>query len=762
MNPNYLTREELEYEAKIRGIYQHRNNLRSLKADIVHRIQYEINHNLPLEYINTEDINIHDELPKCNDKIKELLSYSTNPKKHNEIFHRGSHLILRFSRIDMSKVNDIELYQKVQKKIAQLKDIMENITVVEDNINPINSQSSQSQDDLNNLASGYQNPTNSQMTNISSTPNNDNLLNIDQDLDDENSVQTIIRNTNIQSNSNLNKSRDLLLNSIQRTSGINGALPKNSQNNSQNIHVSENLQNNPQNSQNNDQVENMRLQILAMQQHFEKQMRQMENLVTDISISNANASRTSQPRPNNVQSQPNSSQNRPIVSRNENPYRTQPSRNRLQNDDEVDSDESNTPDNRNYYNNRRNNSIKFWKIQYSGGNTSPSLDQFLILVEAHRKADGLTKDQVFKSAIHLLKDAALDIYLSKMDRIQNWTSLVKVLKQAFDGGNSQHNLRLRIEQTIQGQKESFSSFLARIMNLIKCTEPLMPEYQQVYLIKRNMIEEISSKLALYDIDNVDMLEVLAMRIERNLSEIKNRINPRQSNYSDNNFKSNQIHQTNFDENFIQDSSETNPDTLDVEYINNDSSNQNKFQNNNFNRNNDSKLNQNRTFQNNPNFNRSQTYQNSNQNSNHNSNNRPNYNNNSSNFNQNKNNNPNNSQNRTNIPVSSNTSDLRNQNNGNQNKEGQTQYQNKYDPKKPYCYICRNNDHHMMQCKFNLLAMMKNLNSQNGNNKPQNSSSNSIPNVNQTQNRGTNVNSVENTVEETQPIFPADENDDMVC
>ena len=128
MDPKLLEREELEYEAKIRGIYEARKNIRTLRNDIAHRIVYEMNHNSPSINKLPDDINIHDELNTCYEILNEIATFSTNPKKHSELLARGNHLLLRFNRIDMNKINNIDLYQLVHRKLADFKKVMDEVS----------------------------------------------------------------------------------------------------------------------------------------------------------------------------------------------------------------------------------------------------------------------------------------------------------------------------------------------------------------------------------------------------------------------------------------------------------------------------------------------------------------------------------------------------------------------------------------------------------------------------------------------------------
>ena len=170
---------------------------------------------------------------------------------------------------------------------------------------------------------------------------------------------------------------------------------------------------------------------------------------------------------------------------------------------------------------RKRNYSRDWKLQYSGDSTTPNLDEFVTLIDAYREADGVSEDQIFRQTLFFLKEPARQIFLAKKrtSTLTCWNDVIKMLRQAFDPGNAQYNLRQRLNKMIQGQNEGFATFLARIINLIECITPPMSEYEKVEIVKRNMRPDISVQLATHDISTMSRLEILAMRVEKNLCEL---------------------------------------------------------------------------------------------------------------------------------------------------------------------------------------------------------------------------------------------------
>ena len=148
------------------------------------------------------------------------------------------------------------------------------------------------------------------------------------------------------------------------------------------------------------------------------------------------------------------------------------------------------------------------------------LNQFIRLVEAHAKAGRISERTLFENSLNFLLDPARQIFLAKMDKMRNWEDFKRVMRDAYCGGNSQFNLRETIRNTVQGPKENFSSFYARMLNQMRfVTRPPMEEEEKVEIIKRNLRTDLGLRLAPYEINTLDMLEKAVMRIERNLAEI---------------------------------------------------------------------------------------------------------------------------------------------------------------------------------------------------------------------------------------------------
>ena len=166
------------------------------------------------------------------------------------------------------------------------------------------------------------------------------------------------------------------------------------------------------------------------------------------------------------------------------------------------------------------NLAKSWQLKYSGDDKSMDLEQFLNLVEAHARTNGISHRVLFQNGLNFLQDPAREIYLAKMDELGNWEQYKNMLRGAFTAGNSQFNLREKIRSTIQGPKEPFATFLARMLNMMKgVTHPPMDEQEKVSIIKRNIRADLGSRLLTHEIQTLPRLEAMVMRVEKNIVEI---------------------------------------------------------------------------------------------------------------------------------------------------------------------------------------------------------------------------------------------------
>ena len=166
------------------------------------------------------------------------------------------------------------------------------------------------------------------------------------------------------------------------------------------------------------------------------------------------------------------------------------------------------------------NLAKSWQLRFSGDDRSMNLEQFLHLVEAHARANGISHRVLFQNGLNFLQDPAREIYLAKMDELGNWEQYKNMLRGAFTAGNSQFNLRERIRATVQGPKEPFATFLAKMLNMMKgVTHPPMDEQEKVSIIKRNIRADLGSRLLTHEIHTLQRLEAMVMRVEKNIVEI---------------------------------------------------------------------------------------------------------------------------------------------------------------------------------------------------------------------------------------------------
>lgn len=152
-----------------------------------------------------------------------------------------------------------------------------------------------------------------------------------------------------------------------------------------------------------------------------------------------------------------------------------------------------------------------WDLKFDGARESVS--SFLERVEELRVARNCSKEEVFASAIDLFSGTALIWFRSIRGKVNDWDSLVKLIRRDFLPSDYDDVLWEQIKDRIQGKNEQVTIFIAVLENLfsrltVPCSEQLKIKY-----IRRNLLPCYSSALALVDAPTVEALSELCRKIE---------------------------------------------------------------------------------------------------------------------------------------------------------------------------------------------------------------------------------------------------------
>lgn len=200
------------------------------------------------------------------------------------------------------------------------------------------------------------------------------------------------------------------------------------------------------------------------------------------------------------------------------------------------------PQNRN---NRYN--ILSWKLTFTGEG-GISIHDFLIQIPLMARADQISDNTLLASAIHLFGGSAREWYIAFQHTFYTWGDLVTALREQFLPEDSDYILMKKIESRVQQRNERFVLYLSNMLNMFSHLENMIPEFQKIAIIKRNMLPYLADRLALTRVESLNQLSSFCRRIEsihssRNITDFEypsQNFTPKPKQRQFNNFELNEI------------------------------------------------------------------------------------------------------------------------------------------------------------------------------------------------------------------------------
>lgn len=153
-----------------------------------------------------------------------------------------------------------------------------------------------------------------------------------------------------------------------------------------------------------------------------------------------------------------------------------------------------------------------WNVHFSGS-PNESVNSFLEKINLLREARGVSKQELFASACDLFQDQAWNWYLSIRSRVKNWDDLELKLREDFLPYFYDEDLWQEIHSRTQGSNERVAIYISVMEGLFSRLSVLPEECIMVNTIRRNLLPDYISCLALQDIDSVVRLKTLCKRLE---------------------------------------------------------------------------------------------------------------------------------------------------------------------------------------------------------------------------------------------------------
>jgi transposase InsO family protein len=143
-----------------------------------------------------------------------------------------------------------------------------------------------------------------------------------------------------------------------------------------------------------------------------------------------------------------------------------------------------------------------WNLQFDG---KGSVTSFLERVEELRESRGISKGQLFRSAVELFRGDALTWYRPRRSHLKDWDDLCTQLKSSFLPPGYETRLLQEIQKRTQGAEEKLILYVSVMENLFNKLTNRPCERDRVQTIRGNLLPRIQRGLAALKIENTEDL-----------------------------------------------------------------------------------------------------------------------------------------------------------------------------------------------------------------------------------------------------------------
>ena len=165
-----------------------------------------------------------------------------------------------------------------------------------------------------------------------------------------------------------------------------------------------------------------------------------------------------------------------------------------------------------------------WDVKFSG-EPGVSVSSFLERVDELSVARGVSKAQVFVSALDLFEGPALSWYRSIRRTVKTWGELEARLRGDFQPDDYDEQLLEELRRRSQGREESVTIYFACMMGLFSRLTTAVSEDIQIKILRRNILPVYQSQLTLQDVVSVGQLKELCKRLEEAERQTRNFLPP---------------------------------------------------------------------------------------------------------------------------------------------------------------------------------------------------------------------------------------------
>lgn len=164
-------------------------------------------------------------------------------------------------------------------------------------------------------------------------------------------------------------------------------------------------------------------------------------------------------------------------------------------------------------------SVEKWKCKFSGRNTPKEnelgLPDFLDQMNNNIRAGNYSPDAILLQVASVLTGPALDWLNYNKKQPKTWTEFEKQIKTKFLPKTYQFDTELYLQTRKQKRDESVAEYFGHMLKTYRSLPEPVSEERQCYIIQKNLLYQISNKMALEFYTDIDLMEEKARNAERN-------------------------------------------------------------------------------------------------------------------------------------------------------------------------------------------------------------------------------------------------------
>lgn len=157
--------------------------------------------------------------------------------------------------------------------------------------------------------------------------------------------------------------------------------------------------------------------------------------------------------------------------------------------------------------------ISKWGLEFCGDQLGHSLNSFLERIEELRASGGISKADLFRSALFLFKGKALIWFRAKRANVADWDALVVELRAEFLPPDYDDRLTEEIRHRTQGKDESIGVYVAVMEGLFSRLSEGWEMEKKMKLLRRNIHPFYQAQLGLTTVDTIDRLVEVGRTLE---------------------------------------------------------------------------------------------------------------------------------------------------------------------------------------------------------------------------------------------------------